>query len=634
MRLENDELIYRSRFEIEQDGSSESAYSMILRELWGWLKWKEQKRQDKKWQNMFLELDKPASFEEFKESGLAIPLDYNGGAASGEKNATMLCVRSFSDAEGRQYWAMEYDEPGGGREPWRHWHTRIGLSADKEGGSCLVNIYLSYYNVSSFYASGQSEGVSKPSATVPNFVKRILTKDREGNPKEGYRVSCGTTDLLTKPVYLTADTFDSFSSSLLDPGRQIPLVLLATDWEGRTPVDDADNIADSVLGMANVYVVDWRDLEQREKSLELFRYRTAAYDYRCFNDTLRIYQPHIDLNNRSDRARHPYFTKMRIESICKNDSERNPNASFKDILNRSLSQSIGRDDRDIVDLNDLRRKKDQQRLKESQARLSELMEKMVQRSKEDRAADLSVQVSQGAAAQLEIENLKNELDEWMGIATELDADNKHWREECEDLKSENSNLDSKVGELRYLMGAADERADAAEEETELLKDSSKKLEDVSVGLASDLKDLLKILEALCSSKVIILPEAWKSAEDFHGEDLDEYWEILKSVPDDLWDIYFGDKDYGGRIDDEYHSRTGYDHAMTEKKLTKANSKLAQQRKRMYNGRDYEIMRHIKGKDTNPKFMFRLYYDVDWDEKKIVIGHCGEHMDTAGTSKIH
>ena len=633
MRLENDELIYRSRFEVYQDGASESAFSMIVSVLWQWLRKKEYRRYKDHRPTMYWGLEEDDQFDKFKSSGFAFPSRYQGGSGLDLK-ATALCVEMFTDSDGRIYWAMEYDEPDGNPKfVWRHWHTRVGLTAEKDGSSCLVNVYISYYNVQTYYGKDAPE----PKASVPNFVKSILRK-------KGYRARVGETEILLEARYLTPDTFISeFRSSLLDPNRQIPLILMATDWDGRTPVDDADDIANSVLGMANVYVIDWRNQEQRDVARELFKYGRSAYNYRCINDMLRIYQPRINLNNEVDYKRHQYFYKSRIQDICKDDPDEDGkrNNSFKDVLNRHLSLSVGRDDRDVVDLNDLRRKENQELLKQNQERVNELLED-IERRKAERLAAVAqpVVVTQDKNAQKQIDDLKAEIAEWeefaeayeveittlKGDVQKLQGTNKALEEEKDDL---NAALDSK----RYLLSAALEREESADTKNQQLEASTNKLKDLSVNLADSLKDLLEILDARYSSKIVILDEAWNSAEDFRGFDCDEYWKILESMPTDLWNIYFGDEDYSGRVDDEYQRRTGFELSLTETKATQANQRLMRLRKRKYKNREIDITPHIKGRDKNPKFTFRVHYYVDRDDQKIVIGHCGEHLETSGTQKI-
>lgn len=645
VRLENDELIYRSRFEVYQDGASESAFSMIVSELWSWIQRKEESRRRHNWKNICQVLSEAGQSEKFKNSGLAIPTGYRGGTSQ-DPYATALCVNSFTGVDGRRYWAMEYDEPDS-RYMWRHWHTRVGLTANQENGTCLVNVYISYYDVQTYYG----ENAPEPTASVPNFVKNIL-KNKFKSHEDGYRARMGHINILTKPFYLKASSFDiAFTQSLLDPGRQIPLILIVTDWNGRPPVNDPEELADAVLGMANVYVLDWSDSKLREKSSELFQRGHASYSFRCFNDTLRIYQPQINLNDYYDSSRHQYFHKDRIESICEHDDAEHPNSSLYDELNRRLCLSVGRDERDVVDLNDLRRKNDQDRIKQNEAlirrseqQLSELLQKMQRRKAEQEKAAASAPTTQDAAAQKRIETLENDIAVWEGLATAYDEEKtklqtlvNQLQNENDSLKDDKEDLNGSLNSLNFRISTANSRADEAVKDKQELEKSSKELEKLCVSFADGLPDLLTMLEKLWGSKVVVLEEAKSSAEDFPGNRLDnrmeEYWEILKSVPTDLWDIYFGDDEFDS-IDKEYQRRTGYELAITETGTTKADAGLVRQRQRTYNGRTIDITPHIKGKDKNPKTAFRLHYWADKENNQIVIGHCGGHLETSGTRRLH
>lgn len=61
-------------------------------------------------------------------------------------------------------------------------------------------------------------------------------------------------------IYLDADTLrGDFMPSLTDRARCLPIVLMTTDDDGKTPVWDATELASKLVGMATVYVIDMRD---------------------------------------------------------------------------------------------------------------------------------------------------------------------------------------------------------------------------------------------------------------------------------------------------------------------------------------------------------------------------------------
>ena len=109
----------------------------------------------------------------------------------------------------------------------------------------------------------------------------------------------------------------------------------------------------------------------------------------------------------------------------------------------------------------------------------------------------------------------------------------------------------------------------------------------------------------------------------------EEWEILVAVATTLWDLCFKET-VNDRLGSEFKKRTGYELARGESGTTCAMPNLMKLRKRMYKGNEIDISPHVKGR--NIKAAFRLHFYIDRDEEKIVIGHAGEHMDTAGTPR--
>lgn len=68
--------------------------------------------------------------------------------------------------------------------------------------------------------------------------------------------------------------------------------------------------------------------------------------------------------------------------------------------------------------------------------------------------------------------------------------------------------------------------------------------------------------------------------------------------------------------------------MSEK--NEMNGKMMDKRSVEYDGKEYGMQMHVKGR--NPKIGFRLYCEPDKERGRIVIGHCGHHLETAGTAR--
>lgn len=599
MRLENEQLHYRARFEVFPYETQNPAMSKIQQILWDWLRNKERRR---KGGDLFETLSAAGARDAFFDGTLET--NYSGGL--NVEGQTRLAIDAFtSERDDRTLWAMEYDEPDS-RVWFRHWHTRVGLSGSKSG-FCLVNVRITYYTLPSYVGN---PGLV-PFANVPNFVREIVELG-------AYQSCVGETVLNHEETYLTSDNIDEeFTSNLLSEQRELPLVLMCTDESGATPVWDAADLAKKLIGMANVYVADWREAELRGRLRELFPRDTPAFQYRCGASMLRIYRPGIDLSDPDGWRTHTFFPKGRIDHYCK----RGPN-EFVDTLSRGLGRSITKGESDILELGDV-----------EWARSSRASEELSRRLEEMRASSLiGKPVGEGAAAsEKRVEELEGELRESQWFLGEYERENASLRGTTAELKSENNELSSENSTLKYRLGSVEDRARSLEAEVGEVRGA---LEAISAfdRIPSTLSDLLDFVEGIWPSRIVVLDEARSSAQSFNG-DLNEEWQIIRSVATVLWSLYFDDDVMSCDVASEYKVKAGYELALTEKKQTKADQKKMSERRRWYKGAEIDITPHIKGKNKNPKLAFRLHYYVDRDDRKIVVGHCGAHLTTSGTRRI-
>lgn len=99
----------------------------------------------------------------------------------------------------------------------------------------------------------------------------------------------------------------------------------------------------------------------------------------------------------------------------------------------------------------------------------------------------------------------------------------------------------------------------------------------------------------------------------------------------LWEIYFGPNP-SKNVAADYQSLTGFELSLGEGSMTNKDGSLMKKRERKYRGKTIKVIPHIKGRDTSPRDAFRLHYYVDNGRRVIVIGHCGGHLETAGTRR--
>src|SRR5690606_32446925 len=140
-------------------------------------------------------------------------------------------------------------------------------------------------------------------------------------------------------------------------------------------------------------------------------------------------------------------------------------------------------------------------------------------------------------------------------------------------------------------------------------------------------ELLNLLEDKYKEQIVVLEEAKESAADFEIKDLKKAWRALKSIPEILSPLLFSEQE--GDKQALYVNKAGFDLSMTESKMTKADKKLRDLRTRRYKNQEIDINAHIGFGNKKPN-MLRVHFHVSSSDKKIVIGHCGDHLDNFST----
>jgi hypothetical protein len=51
----------------------------------------------------------------------------------------------------------------------------------------------------------------------------------------------------------------------------------------------------------------------------------------------------------------------------------------------------------------------------------------------------------------------------------------------------------------------------------------------------------------------------------------------------------------------------------------------------HDGKEWDMTPHVKWGNSAPKCL-RVYFAVDRDQKRLIVGHCGDHLDTYGTRR--
>ncbi len=200
------------------------------------------------------------------------------------------------------------------------------------------------------------------------------------------------------------------------------------------------------------------------------------------------------------------------------------------------------------------------------------------------------------------------------------------REELEHLHAE---LDSQKAAAAYREGQLAQQAAELREQVAALRVRSTLME--TMNLPETPLEALQLAERAFPDRIIVLPRARKSAEEFVKGDPGEVWSVLQSVAVTLHSLLFCERERG--LANAFRDRTGYELALRDAKGANRNAAQKAERMVMYEGTQRDATMHIKGRGTRKGESLRVHFFVDYDKKKIVIVHCGEHLTTDRTSSM-
>ena len=182
-----------------------------------------------------------------------------------------------------------------------------------------------------------------------------------------------------------------------------------------------------------------------------------------------------------------------------------------------------------------------------------------------------------------------------GLANDYADSNAAYEQRIEQLENSLLELDESentIANLKYRLQEALERADRSEKQVAALRTEACFVEGLE-AFPRTLEDELKFAANLWPSRIFVLPEAYDSARRYDFADLDEEWQILKSVATVMWQLKFGERPTTGDLYSEFKNQTSFDAAPTETKLTKNDTELMRLRQRTYNGKQVASCRTLR-----------------------------------------
>lgn len=220
------------------------------------------------------------------------------------------------------------------------------------------------------------------------------------------------------------------------------------------------------------------------------------------------------------------------------------------------------------------------------------------------------------------------------VAPSADAERAEEAQLERDLLQEE--LDRLRAELESQKSAAAFRARQLEDEARELRERVQGLEGrarlvETMDLPETPYEALSLAAKAFSDRIVVLDRARKSAEDFVKGDPGEVWAVLRSVAVTLHSLLFIERERG--LANAFRDRTGYELALRDSKGANRNPDQKAERMVEYEGAVRDATMHIKGRGVRKGESLRVHFFVDYDKKKIIIAHCGEHLTTDRTSSM-
>lgn len=424
--------------------------------------------------------------------------------------------------------------------------------------------------------------------TPPRVVRQIVASN-------AWNCFSGSTQLRPEPQEIAVGQGNLLRDAIADPNRACPLVYVSCERESRTPSIDVSRLAGRILGVGVVYVAQSSDVDEELEHL-------IEREYRSPNGMVRVYGPGVDLKDVRASFRHRFFPRQRIVELGA--------AEVEDQIARSLARRLG-----WANVRSSVSSVDDVAIRVRELRLAKLRE------------------STGKESQAELLKLyADEVDRLTAESQRLSSERAQAEEGREEALLKVEDLNDKLRGREYEISAVRKEAEDARREAAAYRGAATAARELA-RLPQSLPDVVDLIEKLHAGRVVFTERARESAKKaaINESSMDDAWECLFSVSSALPRLAFDDQIGEGALPERFRDLTGFELSLTEGKATKNDAKFLSIRKVKFDGQEWDIKPHVKLGTKGPKLL-RVHFALDHDKRRIIVGHCGDHLDTAGTRR--
>lgn len=411
----------------------------------------------------------------------------------------------------------------------------------------------------------------EPEASIPNIIKRYILRDSR------IHVYYGPDELSSTPIRLSVGDWPQFEERIRDQSRVLPYIYISPykDLEDESTkckyYVDPSKLATAMFGNALVFYADDLDFTAE------MRYMSP--DYSCYGGALRVYTP-----NATEAARHRYMSPLDLVMLG------------EDVVIGSFIRAFAQN---VNFYESFLRIEQCKKLKADAARKSR-----IEQLKEQHRAQMS-----------QVENMK--------LEEAIDEETK--RLEAEDRAND---LEKTVKQQKERIWRLEERANAlqvyAAENAGLRKSIEARMH--LSQLPSSRESVVEYFTQIFADRLDFTPEALKSLKECTLNP-SVLWEFFYDLATVMWPLLDGGN---GDPYAQFRNKTGFDCARGEGSETRRDKKLMRQFQTVFKGEIIDIEPHL----TFPAERQSIHFGYSMSLRKIIIGHCGKHLDIYSTRKVH
>lgn len=305
--------------------------------------------------------------------------------------------------------------------------------------------------------------------------------------------------------------------------------------------------------------------------------RFCPESYACFGGAVRIYMPQLDISKKTDSLQHRYFNANKIMEYGSN--------GIVEIFRRALVQD-GNFYESFLRIDSCRRRKEEY-----------FRHKRLLQIQETHKSEMDTLKSESLDIALEEEQKRLKAEEQIALL----------EMEIEELKQENFNLGAQSHSFRT---AATKSKDQTRLEIKELPKSAESVVDYFTKIFGD--------------RIAFTDGAIKSLKNC-TIDTAELWRVLYCLATTMCDLLTAGtpQPYAA-----FRTATGIDCARGEGRMTHKDKSLMQQFETTYKGETINTEPHINFRRQSQS----IHFGFSANEHKIIVGHCGEHLEIYSTGK--